>query len=186
MKEKSLFAMTFLGIIFGIFGTGFGVYATWQVSTIPSDPKNVVVGLWGDITRNLDNPDFNTDWYWLLEVNETQILNDNYIKVNQSINHTNTRFHLIKSGLYRVHINVAWGGLDITTIYHLLVYKDGIGPAMLTPASAYYQDLIYNVDTVFYLTSNGTTFYEFASWCITNDIFSANSGHLAIDYIGNY
>jgi len=185
MKEKSLFALTFLGIIIGVSGAGIGVYATWQVLTIPSEPRNVVVGLWGDVNRDIENPDFSEDWLWLLEVNETQICNENYLKVNQSTNHTNTRFHFIKSGLYRIHINVVWGGLDITTVYHLLVFKDGTGPAILTPATAYHQDLIYTVDTTFYVSSNGTTFYEFASWCITGDLFTPNRGHLAIDYIGN-
>jgi hypothetical protein len=186
MKEKSLFAITFLSIIIGISGAGFGIYATWQVLSIPSESEHVVVGLWGDLNRDLENPDFNEDWLWLLEINETQIYNEDYLVVNQTINHTDTRFHFIKSGLYSVHINIIWGGLDISTEYRLLVYKDGAGPAILTPAIAYHQDIIYTVDIVFYLSSDGTNFYEFACWCPTNDLFTPNSGHLAISFIGNY
>jgi len=186
MKDKSLLTLTLLGFIIGISGAGFGVYATWQVSTIPSEPKNFIVGLWTDLNRDMENPDFNEDWFWLLEVNETQVYNENYLKVNQTTNHTDTRFHFIESGLYRVHINVVWGGLDITADYRLLVFKDATGPAIMTPAIAYHQDLIYTVDTVFYVSSDGTNFYEFACWCTTVDIFTPNSGHLAIDYIGKY
>ena len=174
-------------MIIGISGAGLGAYATWRVLTAPSEPNSVVVGLWNDLSKSKANPDFNADWLWLIYVYGEQIYNQNYLKLNQSTNHVDTRFHLIKSGWYRVHMNMLWTGLDDTTVYHLMVHKDGDSTtSIITPASAYYEDLSYRVNTEFYILSNGTNFYEFSCWCTTGDSFATPGGQLCIEYVGIY
>lgn len=153
---------------------------------MPSEPDSDILGLWNDLSKSTANPDFSTDWLWLIYVYSEQIYSQNYLKLNQKSNHLNTRFHLIKSGWYRGHVNMLLTGLDDNKVYQLLVHKDGDSlTSIITPARVY-NKLSYRINTEFYILSNGTNFYEFSCWYGTGDSFDTPGGQLCIEYLGIY
>lgn len=155
MGKRSLSAVAILGLNIGISGLRFGAFATWQVLTAPSEPdvselSVLIVGLWENISKNKDNPDFNEDWLWFLEVPDVEIYNEDYLKLNQSTKHVNTRFHFIKRGWYRVYVNMLWVSLEDARTYYLFVHKDGdSSSSILSPAAAYYKTFTYRTNMVF-------------------------------------
>ena len=63
-------------LIIGISGLGLGIYSIMQIQTGvtgPPSPTSNIVGLWESLSRDMDNPDFNTVNDWLIEVGDAKI-----------------------------------------------------------------------------------------------------------------
>ena len=195
-------AMTIIAVILGAVGLGLGAYSVISVQsgavkgedgddgddgsnglTGPPGTIGLIVGLWESLSVDLDNPDHNLANNYLVEVSDMKIYNTKYITLNQSAQHLNTRFHLIKSGWYRVNILMV---LDVSVPAPILyVIKNGTYNVLFadrTCVSGY-----YHVNTEFYLPSNGSDYYEFSIQSGTATISTnQNYNQLGIEYIGDY
>jgi hypothetical protein len=189
MAGKST-AVIFLFLI-SLAGLGLGGYTFYDSNFGSSSQKsgNVLVGLWEDVTKNKLHPIMNADSAWLLEVSNEQIVNNEYIFLNQTTGYKDTRFHFIKTGLYRITININLVDLNPTQGYAMDAFKDGENYGMNGYKHIYHvvtPNAGEHVNVDFYLESDGTNFYEFGCYTIAApfDIASDQKyNHLAIEYV---
>ena len=179
-----------LALIIGASGLGFGIYTYMQIQTVANEPDSstsIIVGLWESLYRDMDNPDFNTARDWLIQVGDSEIYNSNYINLDQTAQHSNTRFHLIKSGWYQVNILMLLNDVDSTYYYWLWVYKNDV--LFITPEYEAPEGTYLKVNRQFYISSDGNDYYEFNCLCLHDD-FLINSqqyrNQLTIEFIGEY
>ncbi len=183
-KSSSGKGLAILALIISISGLGLGVYS-FQFG---SGSGYVVVGLWESLNRDMDNPDFNTVDDWLIEVDDAEIYNTDYILLNESAQNDHTRFNLVKNGWYRVNIIMLLTDmLSIDGYYFLNVFKNGT--AFLTPVYEMSIDQYLQISTEFYISSDGNDYYEF-NCRHTYDNFYINSQQIynqfTIEYLGEY
>jgi hypothetical protein len=173
-----------LALIMGASGLILGGYSFIQILT--RNTGTVIVGHWESLNRDMSNPDFNSDYNWLIEVGDIQIINSDYLTLDQSAQHQNTRFHLLKSGWYRVDVIMLLWSLTDTLIYGLRVYKNGIDILL----AEYFRNVDVNhiINTKFYISSDGNDYYEFNGWSFSSDNFDISSNQkdnqLTITYVG--
>ena len=191
-RSSSGKGLAVFALIIGLVGLGLGVYSIMQIQTgvvEPDDSINIIVGLWESLYRNMDNPDFNTERDWLIEVDDSEIYNSNYVNLDQTAQHNNTRFHLIKSGWYRVTILMRWEDTDWTSSYYygLWVWKNDVlfmTPGYPVPIGTYLQ-----VNEQFFISSDGNDYYDFNCYCLYDDFLISDQqirNQLTIEYIGAY
>lgn len=191
-KSSSGKVLAILALIIGASGLGLGVFSFIQIQTGVTGPsKSIIVGHWESLYRDMDNPDFNTTNNWLIEVGDNKIENSDYVILNQSTQHSNTRFHLIKSGWYRVNLHVMlWNVSDALGLYRIYVLKNGsIFLFLLYEARASINQNL-QVNRQFYISSDGNDYFEFNCYN-ENDDFLTDSQHplfnqLTIEYVGEY
>lgn len=180
-------------LLISVAGLGLGVYSIYSLNfgsnTINYEPNYRLVGLWEDVIKNKLNPIMNADNAWLLEVGNEQIINNEYIILNQTTAYNNTRFHLVKAGLYRISINIVITSLLNTQGYALSAFKDGEGYGMLAFKDLYHvvtPNTLEHINVDFYLESNGTNFYEFGCFTLSApfDLHTDQDyNHISIDYV---
>lgn len=172
-------------------GLGLGVYSLYRLNfdSCNYEPNYRLVGLWEDVLKNKLHPIMNADSYWLLEVGNEQIINNEYIILNQTTGYKDTRFHLVKAGFYRITINIVLTDLHNTQGYIISAFKDGEDYGF-TGFKTFFcvtaPSISEQVNVDFYLESNGTNFYEFG--CLTfADPFELLTdqeySHLSIEYV---
>lgn len=180
----------FLVLIVSLAGLGLGGFSLYSLnfgsSNFESNYK--LVGLWEDVLKNKLNPSMNADNGWLLEVGNEQIINNKYIVLNQTTSYKDTRFHLVKAGLYKITINIVLKDLLNNQGYALNAFKDGLFGSVpfkylfhvVTPNG------VEHINVDFYVESNGTNFYEFGCYTLSAP-FSLHTfqeyHHLSIEYV---
>lgn len=178
-------------LIIGISGLGLGIYSFMQIQTGvtgPLTPTSKIVGLWESLSRDMDNPNFSTVSNWLIEVGDSEIENSAYIILNQSTQHSNTRFHLIKSGWYRVNLHVMLSGVSsVAGWYRIYAMKNSSTILYLLYEVSINQNL--QVNRQFYISSDGNDYYEFRCYSTADDFFIESQqvfNQLTIEYVGEY
>jgi len=190
-KSSSGKGLAILALIIGLSGLGLGIYSVMQIQlgvTGPPSPTSNIVGLWESLSRDMDNPDFNTVNDWLIEVGDNKMQNSDFIVLNQSAQHSNTRFHLIKSGWYSVNLHVLLSGVNsLAGWYVIMALKNGSTILYLLYEPSLNQNL--QVSRQFYISSDGNDYYEFNCYN-SGDDFSIESqqvfNQLTIEYVGEY
>ena len=121
-------------IIFGIIsiialGLSGYTFVTTQILIPPETPhpSPKIVGVWNGLDRNVDNPDFNDDYDWLIEPLLNAYNDTTYINTTNS----NTRIHLIKAGWYKIQIRVLLSSISGGISYYLALLKNDIQIAYL-------------------------------------------------------
>jgi len=189
-RSSSGKGLAVLALIIGISGLGLGIYSIMQIQTGvtgPLTPTSNIVGLWESLSRDMDNPDFNTARDWLIEVGDSEIYNSNYINLDQTTQHSNTRFHLVKSGWYRVNIIMRWENMDSSYYYGFWVWKNDT--LFMTPGYPVPEGIYLQVNIHFYISSDGNDYYDFNCYCLHDDFLISSQqvrNQLTIEYIGEY
>lgn len=189
-NRSSLFGL--IAIIIGAAGLGVGAYSVvnFQVVEGPQGPPGqdgddgppgslgILVGLWEELYRNMSYAPYNLVSDWLIEVDDVQIYDNEYLFLNRS----NTRFHLTKIGWYCVNINAILVRSGVSVIE---ILKDGI---ILHRSFRGEGNPYTHVTAQFYISSNGTNYYEFYVWAGGDiQMWSDQSyNQLAIEYLGEY
>ena len=172
-------------------GLGLGVYSLYSLnlSSCNCEDNYELVGLWEDVLKNKLHPSFYADSYWLLEVGNEQVINNEYIILNQTTGYKDTRFHLVKAGLYKITINILLTDLLNSQGYALSAFKDGEGYGMAPFKYLFHvvtPNVLEHINVDFFLESNGTNFYEFGCYTIAAP-FDMNThqeyNHLSIEYV---
>jgi len=158
---------------------------------VAGPPGLIIIGMWESLYRNMDFSPYNSLSYWLIEIGDSLVRDGNYC----SLSRNNTRFHLIKSGWYRVKIAMRLEDVMNQQIY-LRIYKNDVPHLM---HSMHSESVSAEFKTFFYISSNGANYYDLICW---NSIekkelskskfigFSINSdqtwNQLTIEYFGDY
>jgi len=172
---------------------GLGGYSLYSINfgsvSCNCEPNNKLVGLWEDVLKNKLNPIMNMDSAWLLEVDNNKIIDNEYIVLNQTTAYKDTRFHLVKAGLYKITINILLTDLLNTQGYALSAFKDEEGYGMLAYKKLFHvvtPNVVEHINVNFFLESNGTNFYEFGCFTLSAP-FNLDTdqayNHLSIEYI---
>lgn len=178
-------------LIISLAGLGLGVYSLYSLNfgSCNCEPNYGLVGLWEDVIKNKLNPNMNADNAWLLEVGNEQIINNEYIILNQTTDFKDTRFHLVKAGLYRITINILFTDLLNTQGYALSAFKDGEYSGMAVFKYLFHvvtPNAVEHINVDFYLESDGTNFYEFGCYTLAAP-FEVHTeqeyNHLSIEYV---
>ena len=69
------------------------------------------MGIWESLYKNTDDAPHNNDDNWLIEIGDNQVNISNYYYLDRN----NTRFHLNKSGWYRVNIIMTLKSINYST-----------------------------------------------------------------------
>ena len=189
-KSSSGKGLAVLALIIGASGLGLGIFSYMQIQTgviAPDSSISIIVGLWESLYRDMDNPDFNTARDWLIEVGDSEVYNSNYVNLDQSAQHSNTRFHLVKSGWYRVNIIMRWENMDSSYYYGFWVWKNDT--LFMTPGYPVPEGIYLQVNIHFYISSDGNDYYDFNCYCLHDDFLISSQqvrNQLTIEYIGEY
>jgi hypothetical protein len=176
--------LSIIALILGASGLILGIFSFIQIPT--GYTGTVIVGHWESLYRDMSNPDFNLNYNWLIEVDDMHISDSNYLTLDQTAQHQNTRFHLTKGGWYRVDLIMLWFSLATGMIYGLKVYENGINILYVE----YFRNADTNqaINTKFYIFNNGSDYYEFNCNAVGIDDFDISPiqlyNQLIITYIG--
>ncbi len=185
-KSSSGKGLVILALIIGILGLGLGVVSFMQIQI--GEASKPIVGLWESLSRDMDNPDFNTENDWLIEVDDNKIINFNYVILDQGAQHKNTRFHLMKSGWYRVNIHVMLSGVSSAQgWYRIYVLKNDSTILFLLYEVSINQNL--QVNRQFYISSDGNDYFELNCYNSGDNFFIESQqvfNQLTIEYVGEY
>ena len=185
-KSSSGKGLVILALIIGILGLGLGVVSFMQIQI--GETSKPIVGLWESLSRDMDNPDFNTENDWLIEVGDVKIENSDYVILNQSAQHSNTRFHLIKSGWYRVNLHVLLSSVSSAQGWYIIyALKNGSTFLLLLYEVSINQHL--QVNRQFYISSDGNDYYEFRCYNFADNFMIESQqvfNQLTIEYVGEY
>ena len=189
-KSSSGKGLAVLALIIGASGLGLGIYSYMQIQTGvigPDSSLSIIVGLWESLYRDMDNPDFNTARDWLIEVGDSEIYNSNYVSLDQTAQHSNTRFHFVKSGWYRVNIIMRWENMDSSYYYGFWVWKNDT--LFMTPGYPVPEGIYLQMNIHFYISSDGNDYYDFNCYCLHDDFLISSQqvrNQLTIEFIGEY
>ena len=186
-KNKSFF----LVFIISLAGLGLGGYSvyTYNFGSSNLEPNYRLVGLWEDVFKNKLHPIWNADSAWLLEVDNEIVLDNEYVILNQTTGYKDTRFHLVKAGLYKITINILLRDLLNSQGYALSAFKDGEDYGMAAFKYLFHMvtpNVIEHINIDFYLESNGTNFFEFGCYTLSAPFSLATEqdyNHLSIEYV---
>lgn len=193
MGNKGLATLAVLGFIIGASGLGLGVFCFITMPTITT-PTNqgspettcVVVGIWDRLYKNKDYAPYDTDQAYLISVDGIEVNNSEYFLLNR----TDTRFHLIKSGWYRVSLILTLVSISGSTEIYFRAFKDGSTVvAFEVDHDAATDGTDKTLAGQFYIYSDGSNYYEFyvASGPATSDVAPNNDfNQLGIEYVGDY
>ena len=176
MMGKGVAALGIIGMILAAGAIGFAFFVwngqnttnselndlTDAFNDLKSDFDNltqtIVVGIWDALDNNLDFAPHNTQDDWLLEFGDNSLNNTDYI----SVSNTNTRITLLKSGWYRIHLNVLLFGISPSSTYWARIYKDGSSEIYLDRhgTSATVDSIYHYIDSSGFVYSNGTNYIE--------------------------
>ncbi|HEA70934.1 hypothetical protein LCGC14_2796180 [marine sediment metagenome] len=156
-----------IGIILGAGGLVLG-YLNWTGQSSNST-QNKVVGIWDSVTDNLDFIPFNSQNFWLFEFGDNKLNNTDYI----SISNNNTRITLLKTGWYRIHLNVLLSNIGASETYWTEVYIDGTYEFSLDrhQTSAILDSSDHYIDSSGFIFSDGTTYFEICVYTVSDDVY---------------
>ena len=188
MGKKVLSTIAVLGFIIGASGLGLGVFSFINMQVYKGSPGTtcIVVGIWDRLYKNKDYAPYDTDQSWFISADSIEVNNSEYFFLNR----TNTRFHLIVSGWYRVSLLLTLydilGSVDI----YFRAFKGGsTAVAFSNRYNATTDGDFHTVEAQFYIFSDGSDYYDFyissapmASSVAPNPDFN----QLGIEYVGDY
>ena len=88
--------------------------------TPASDGGLLLVGLWDDLATNKEYAPYDTDAAWLVEFDNNQYNDSNYISVSNS----NTNFKLLKEGFYKLTLLLYVNGIAPSGTYWFYLYRN--------------------------------------------------------------
>ena len=190
MGKKALGTLAVLSLIIGASGLALGVFSFLNLQTDGGTPVTpdgvVVVGIWDRLYQNKDYSPYNTDQQYLIRVDGIEVNNSEYFFLNR----TNTRFHLIKSGWYRVSLILTLVSISGSTEIYFRAFKNGSTAVALSVGhNAAIDGTDNTIVAQFYIDSDGTNYYEFyvSSGLETSDVAPNNDfNQLGIEYVGDY
>ncbi|MFW9970650.1 MAG: hypothetical protein ACFFDF_10655 [Candidatus Odinarchaeota archaeon] len=189
MGNKALGTIAVLGIIIGASGLGLGIFSFMNIQANQGSPKTpgvVVVGIWDALYKNKDYAPYNTDQQWLIRVDYILANNSEYFFLNR----TDTRFHLIKSGWYRVNLLLTLVSISGTADIYFRAYKNGnTAVAFSIHHNSTIDGDVNTIEGQFYIYSDGSNYYDFyvASAPATSDTApNQDFNQLGIEYVGDY
>ncbi len=200
MRENNLIVLALLGVIIGASGLAFGAYSAMLVqtgalkgeegddgddgTTGPPGTVGLVVGLWEHLQRNKSYSPFSDNWNWLISAANNLFNNSGYI----ILNHNNTRYYLVKNGLYRITLRLVLTGCNPAHSYYLNLYKNGVIDEELEFIHPTYS--IHTINAEFYISSDSDDYFElncFNGWDDSIDMDPGEECHqLVIEYVGDY
>ena len=173
-------------IAFGALGLSGYMFFKNEIFGAPigTDSGLTLVGLWDDLAKNKDYAPYTTDDSWLIEFNNNQFNNSNYISVDNS----NTRFKLLKEGFYKITLLFLLYSLDADAIYWVYLYRNSTVDHYFArvaisanPSSPYYQ-----IESSLYVKSTGLDDFVIRCYCIGDTSFTIGTpqsfNQLSIEY----
>ena len=171
--------MVLLGII-AIAALGFSGYLFIK-NEIFADPEPpapdgglLLVGLWDDLAKNKEYAPFTTDHSWLIEFDNNQYNDSNYIEVSNN----NTRFRLLKEGFYKITLLLLLYDVDASEVYWAYLLRNSAFDHCLDrvaisdfPGSIYHQ-----IESSVYVKSTGLDNFTIRCYSTGSDAFDV--GHL--------
>lgn len=188
MGKKFLSTLAVLGFIIGASGLGLGVFCFINMQPTQGSPGTtcVVVGIWDRLYKNKDYPPYDTDQSYFISVDGIEVNNSEYFFLNR----TNTRFHLIMSGWYRVNLLLTLVNIPGTTDVYFRAFKGGsTAVAFAYTYNATTDGNFLTMEGQFYIYSDGTDYYDFyiSSAPMTSEVAPNNDfNQLGIEYVGDY
>ncbi|MFX1366109.1 MAG: hypothetical protein ACFFCE_06720 [Promethearchaeota archaeon] len=132
-----------------------------QINNLESDFNNSIttkfVGIWDDLARNMDYSPHNSSTDWLIEFQDNNLTNPEYI----SVSNNNTRVTLLQSGWYRIHLTIALTNHFGGSFYWIHLLKDGVEDENFDAYStSTYTPPLRHIDSSVFIYSNGTNYIE--------------------------
>ncbi len=176
--SKNTAGIIILSII-SLTGLGLGGYTFIMTLSPPPVVENqglILVGIWDALEDNLDFAPHNLQNDWLLEFGDNKLSNPDYI----SVSNNNTRITLLTSGWYRIHLSVLLGGINLSSIYMITIFKDGAIEKHLDLYATSANSSVWNhhIDSSAFVYSNGTNYIEITG-------ISTKDFHVAVNNIFN-
>ena len=182
--ERTNMAIIILGIL-SLSGFGLSGYILISnLSFIPVDDQDIVVGFWNTLDDNKDFAPYNESDSFLVEFQEQEIINNDYIKMSNS----DTTFSLLKPGLYKIRCLIYLQNIDDSNSYYIRLIE-GTTPNdhifysfTLTGCSPY---ILVNADIS--IVSDGNHEYRIQAYSLSGDTFyifsSSTYNQLTIEYV---
>ena len=164
--------MILLGIIaFAALGVSGYMFIDDQfLSVDPPDPPDnglILVGLWDDLATNKDYSPYNTDTAWLIEFDNNQYNDSNFISVSNS----NTNFKLLKEGFYKLTLLLYVNGLDTGGTYWFYLYRNNSIDHCVAKI-AHPNDDNHQVESSIFIKSTGLDNFFIRSYCFGDTSFA--------------
>ena len=145
--------------------------------------KTIVVGLWDELHRNLDNSPHNLQNDWLIELGDNKLFSTEHL----SLSHTYTRVSLLKVGWYRIDLSLMLTDLAEGSNYRLYLNKDG----EFETSFDYFEVPLrteleyYCIHSSVFVESDGSNYIEINGFCSDDDFIVSYQiyNHLSIEYI---
>ena len=152
--------------------------------TPASDSGLTLVGLWDDLATNKEFATFTTDSSWLIEFDNNQYNNSNYIEVSNN----NTSFKLLKEGFYKITLLLRLSDVDADEVYWAYLLRNYLFDHCLArvaisdyPGSPYHQ-----IESSVYVKSTGLDNFTIRCYSTGSDAFEVGYlqtfNQLSIEY----
>lgn len=135
----------------------------------PPDTGLTLVGLWDDLATNKEYAPYTTDYSWLIEFNNNQFNDSNYIEISNN----NTRFKLLKEGFYKITLLLTWYDIDPDSVYWaVLLRNDIIDHFFVRVAISANQTNTYHlIESSLYVKSTGLDNFTIRCYCSGDTAF---------------
>ena len=145
----------------------------------------ILVGLWDDLAKNKEYATFTTDYSWLIEFDNNQFNNSNYIEVSNN----NTSFKLLKEGFYKITLLLLLYDVDADEVYWAYLLRNYLYDHCLArvaiseyPGSPYHQ-----IESSVYVKSTGLDNFSIRCYSTGSDAFDVGYlnafNQLSIEYL---
>ncbi len=165
-------AIILIGII-AIGALGFSGYMFFknEIFAAPGDPPPesglTLVGLWDDLATNKDYSPYNTDTAWLIEFDNNQYNDSNFISVSNS----NTNFKLLKEGFYKLTLLLYVNGLATGGTYWFYLYRNNSVDHCIAKIS-HPTDGNHQVESSIFIKSTGLDNFFIRTYCTGDTSFA--------------
>lgn len=182
-KKKNVNASIIIFGIISMAALGLSLYTFFSPQSSDSGLK--IVGIWDDLDQNIDYAPYTLDTSWLVELKDNSYIDSNYINV---IN-TGTRVTLVKTGWYRIQINMLLSDLTTPSVYRLVLLKNGITESIMVRYYCPSGVGTYHLNAHGYVQSDGDDYIEMRVYSDPSDNFyltsSPDLNQFSIEYITN-
>ena len=156
--SESKGAMFLLGIIaIASLGLSGYMFVKSEILITPGttspDSGLILVGLWDDLATNKEYAPYTFDHSWLIEFDNNQFNNSNYIEVSNN----NTSFKLLEEGFYKITLLLLLNSVDPSVIYYVLLLRNNVidHSFVRIAMTANPISLAYQIESTVYVKSNG-------------------------------
>ncbi|MHA1878504.1 MAG: hypothetical protein ACTSUC_18840 [Promethearchaeota archaeon] len=168
MSERK--GATFLLGIIAISALGLSGYMLVDnlvFSTTTPDSGLTLVGLWDDLTKNKEFAPFTTDASWLIEFDNNQFNNSDYI----SVSNNNTSFKLLREGFYKLTLLLYVNDLDPSATYCFYLYRNNSINHCVAKI-AHPTDDNHQVESSIFIKSTGLDNFFIRTYCTDDTSFA--------------